>query len=651
VSKVIARAQSEDTLPKLLLRNAAKTPKQIAFREKDYGIWQSYTWKEVEENVRALALGLHKLGLKRGDKVSIVGDNRPHLYWVFLAVEAMGGVAVPIYQDSGAEEVQYVLNHAEVRFVIAENQEQVDKILEIKDGCPSIETLIYYFTRGLRDYDLPFLHGYADVQQMGRELDKAEPDLFHREVEAGSGDDVCLIAYTSGTTGNPKGVMHTHNSIITSAERVIEFEGLTPEDEIICYLPMAWVGDHFFFAQGVIAGFPVSCPESAETLLGDIRELGPTYFFAPPAIFENLLTNITIRMEDAGRIKKRMYDRAIDLARKVGIDILEGRSVGFLDRIRYAIGNFLVYGPLKDNLGLTRVRLAYTGGAPMGPDIFNFYRAIGFNLKQLYGQTESCAYACIQRNGDVRPDTVGPPAPGCEIRIADDGEVLVKSPGNFTAYYKNDEATAETLIDGWIHTGDAGIFTDEGHLKVIDRAKDVGKLTDGTLFAPQFLENKLKFFPAIREAVCHGAGRDFVTAFINIDLEAVGNWAERHNISYSSYTDLAGRDQVYEMIADCVDQVNQDLAKDSELAGSQIRRFLLLHKELDADDGELTRTRKVRRRIIAERYDPLIEALFSGAEEATIESQVTYEDGRKGMMKANVKVRDAKTHAPQRQAA
>ena len=646
VSASIARG---DTLPKLVLRNARQWPDRVAFREKDYGIWQSYRWKETEEGIRALAMGFKALGLQRGDKVSIVGDNRPQLYWVFLAVEAMGGIAVPIYQDSGAEEARFVLDHGEVRFVVAENQEQVDKILEIKDACPSIETVVYFYQRGMRNYDMPFLHSFEHVQEMGRRLQTDKPDLFEAEVAKGEPGDVSLIAYTSGTTGNPKGVMHTHHSIITAAQAVIDFEELDEHDEIICYLPMAWVGDHFFFAQGVIGGFPVSCPESAETLLNAIRELGPTYFFAPPAIFENLLTNITIRMDDAGAIKRWMYEFFIGVARRCGIDILEGRKVNLIDRLLYTIGRVLVYGPLKDNLGFSRVRLAYTGGAPMGPDIFNFYRGIGFNLKQLYGQTESCAYACIQRNGDVRPDTVGPPAPGCEIRIADDGEILVRTPGVFTAYYKNDEATREALVDGWIHTGDAGIFTDDGHLKVIDRAKDVGKLNDGTLFAPQFLENKLKFFPAIREAVCHGDGRDFVTAFIVIDQEAVGSWAEKNSISFASYADLAARDAVSDLIAGCVEKVNADLARDSELASSQIRRFLLLHKELDADDGELTRTRKVRRRIVAERYEPLIEALFSGAEEASIESQVTYEDGRKGSLRANVKVRDARTFEPLRQ--
>jgi len=640
-----------DTAPKLILRNAASMPERPGFREKDLGIWQTYSWKDTAENVRALACGLAALGLKRGEMVAIIGDNRPHLYWAFFAAQSLGAIPVPLYQDSVAEEMQYVLEHAEVRFAIVEDQEQTDKLLSIMDRCPSLEHIVYKDPKGMRHYDQPFVHAYTDVQEQGRAHDRANPAFFPGEVAQGEGGDVALIAYTSGTTGRPKGVMLSFANFIESAELLAQMEKLTSNEEILSYTPMAWVGDHFFLMVAVSTGFTVNCPESSETVLTDLKEIGPTYYFAPPAVFEGLLTSMMIRMEDAGKLKRRMFDYFIGVARRVGIDILEGRPVSFGDRLLYGLGNLFVYGPLRNNLGFSRVRLAYTGGAPLGPDIFSFYRGIGVNLKQLYGQTECTAYACIQKNADVRPDTVGPPADACEIRIAENGEVLIKSPGNFVGYFKNDEATKETRDDaGWLHTGDAGIITDAGHLKIIDRAKDVSTLTDSTLFAPQYLENKLKYFPFIREAVAHGGGRDFVTAFINIDLDAVGNFAERAGLGYSGYTDLAQQKEVYDLIEKNIEEVNQDLAQDSDLASSQIRRFLILHKELDADDGELTRTRKVRRGTIADRYGELIAALYSGKDHIEVESQVTFEDGRVGSLKADLAIRDVKTFEPMRKA-
>lgn len=642
-----------DTFPKLLVRNATTIGDRPAFREKEYGIWQTFSWSDVAENVRALAMGLVSLGIERGDKVAIVGANRPKLYWVFAATQAIGAIPVPIYQDGVAEEIQYVLDHAEVKAVFAEDQEQVDKVMSVMDKCPSIKTVIYKETRGMRHYDEPFLHSYDDVQDMGRDHDAKNPGFYEGEIAKGKGADLSTILYTSGTTGRPKGVMLSFDNLWESARLSVEFEQLTDNEDILSYLPMAWVGDHFFaYAQALHAGYTVNCPESAETVLTDLKELGPTYYFAPPAIFETMLTQMMIRIEDASAIKRKMFHYFMGVAKRCGIDILEGNRVSLKDRLLYALGNILVFGPLKNTLGFSRVRLAYTAGAPMGPEVFRFYRSLGLNLKQLYGQTESCAYVCIQTNHDVRPDTVGPPAPGCEVMIDDaTGEVLYRSPGAFMGYYKNDEATRETKAEsGWVHTGDAGILTDDGQLKIIDRAKDVGKLTDGTLFAPQYIENKLKFFPFIREAVCHGGNRDNVTAFVNIDLEAVGNWAERRGISYASYADLADRDEVYDLIKGNIEEVNRDLAIDSELANAQIHNFLILHKELDADDGELTRTRKVRRRIIAERYGELIEALYGDKENVSVEAKITFEDGRTGVLKADLKVRAAETYPPLRQA-
>jgi len=653
MSDVVQSNDRYDTFPKLLIRNAEIRADRTAYREKNLGIWQAYTWSQVLDNVRALACGLAALGVKRGDKVAVIGDNRPQLYWAFPAVQSLGGIPVPLYQDSVANEMMYVLEHAEVRFAIVEDQEQTDKVMSIMKDLPALEGIVYEDQRGLRNYTQDFLHAYAEVQEQGRVYDLAHEDFFLGEVAKGKGDDVSVILYTSGTTGNPKGVVISFDNLLRSGELSVGFEKLGEGEEVLSYLPMAWIGDHLFsYAQAYTAGYAVNCPESSDTVLTDLRELGPTYYFAPPAVFETMLTNMQIRMEDAGWVKRTLFNYFIGVAKNVGADIFEGRPVSILGRVMYFLGRLLIYGPLLNTLGFSRIRIAYTAGAPMGPDVFRFYRSLGLNLKQLYGQTESCAYVCIQSDKDVRPDTVGPPAPGCEVKIDDaSGEVLYRSPGTFVSYYKNDEATAETKTsEGWVHTGDAGIFTDDGHLKIIDRAKDVGKLNDGTLFAPQYLENKLKFFPFIKEVVAHGNGRDYVAAFINIDLEAVGNWAERNGITYTSYTDLANRVQVYDLIKSNIESVNQDLAMDSELSGSQIRRFLILHKELDADDGELTRTRKVRRRIIADRYGELIEALYSDRDHVNVEARVTFEDGRTGVIKADLMIRDCQTFEPMRQA-
>ena len=632
-----------DTFPKVLLYNAGRRGERPAVREKDYGIWQSWTWGAVADEVRALACGLAALGFKPGDMLVIAGDNRPQLYWAMVAAQTLGGVPVPVYQDSVAAEIQYVVEHVGARFAVVEDQEQVDKLLEVKDRCPTLEHIIFKNPRGLRHYDQPFLHDYAEVQEQGRGFEADNPDFFESAVARGKGADLAIILYTSGTTGRAKGVMLSFDNVIITARNGIELEGLTENEEVLAYLPMAWVGDNLFsFAQSYVGGFCVSCPESGDTVLTDLREIGVTYFFAPPRIFENILTQVMIRIEDAGWLKRRMFDYFMGHARRVGTEILDGKTVALTDRLLYGIGRWLVYEPLKNVLGFSRIRLAYTAGEAIGPDIFNFYRSLGMNVKQLYGSTEASIFITIQPDGQVKPDTVGVPAKDVEIRIADDGEVMFRSPGVFMGYFKNDEATREAKTgDGWVHTGDAGFFDADGHLKIIDRAKDVGKVKNNTMFAPKYLENKLKFFPYIKEAVTFGDGRDYVAAFVNIDLEAVGDWAERRNMAYSGYTDLAGQEPVYDLIQECVEKVNRDLAGEPRLADSQIKRFLILHKELDADDGELTRTRKVRRRVIAEKYGALIEALYSDTDHCPVEAMVTFEDGRTGMIKADVRIREA----------
>ena len=633
-----------DTIPKLLLDHAKQRGNSSANRHKDFGIWQSWTWSEVAEEVRNLACGLAKLGFKRGDKLAVIGDNRPRLYWSMVAAQALGGIPVPLYQDSVAEEMVYVLENSDAKFAIVQNQEQTDKLLEIKDRLPHLEYICYEEPRGMRDYTQEFVFYYKDVQQTGRAFHGENPDYFLQELEQGQGSDISIFLYTSGTTGKPKGVVLTADNLIITARNSIDFDNLTSDEEVLAYLPMAWVGDNIFsLAQAYVIGFCVNCPENPETVMTDLKEIGPTYYFAPPAIYETVLTKVMIRMEDAGKIKRSMFNYFMELAKSVGIRILDGKAVSFSEKLLYSIGQILVYGPLRNNLGLSRTRLAYTAGEAIGPEIFEFFRSLGINIKQLYGQTEASVFICAQPDGQVKADTVGTAYPGVELRLADNNEVFYRSPGVFHSYYKNPESTADTKdAEGWVATGDAGFFDEDGHLKIIDRAKDVGRMTDGSMFAPKYIENKLKFFPFIKEAVAFGDEKDYATAFICIDIEAVGNWAERRNLAYSGYTDLSARDEVYDLLQECVESVNADLARDEKLSGSQIKRYLLLHKELDADDGELTRTRKVRRRIVAEKYAVLITALDDPQQtHCEIDSQMTFEDGRTGNVHADLQIRES----------
>jgi long-chain acyl-CoA synthetase len=630
-----------DTFPKLVRANAARLPAKTAIREKDLGIWQSYSWRQYWERGRAIALGLAALGLARGDKVAIVGDNRPELYWAVLATQALGGVPVPLYQDSIERELAYSVDHAEARFAVVEDQEQVDKLLHLRAQCPRLETIVYDDARGLRAYSEPNLLSLEELLERGRKFEQNHGDHVEAEVARGGADDTAIICYTSGTTGTPKGAMLSHRNLIVTSRNAIGAEGLTSDEEILSYLPMAWVGDHVFsYAQSIVTGFTANCPESAATVLQDLKEIGPTYFFAPPRIWESILTSVLLRIEDCAWPKRRLVRFFLDLAQEMERRRLTGRPVPWWPRLLSPLGRLLVYGPLRDNLGLRRVRRAYTAGEAIGPEIFVFFRALGINVKQLYGMTEASVFVTIQRDGDVRLDSVGTPVPGVEIRISDTGEVLYRSPGVFQGYYKNPEATAQTVHDGWLHSGDAGFLDATGHLKIVDRAKDVSRLADGTIFAPKYLENKLKFSPFVKEAVCIGQERPFVVALVNIDLAAVGNWAERRGIAYTSYTDLSQKPEVYELIHGEVARVNRSLLEDEVLRGARIKRFLILHKELDPDDEEITRTRKVRRGYIAQKYADLIEALYGGRDHVQVEAKVTYEDGRSGSIRADVRIRD-----------
>jgi long-chain acyl-CoA synthetase len=642
-----------DTFPRLLMYHAHWRDKHPALREKNLGIWQTFTWAQTAAEVKKLAAGLHALGFKRGDHLAIIGENRPRLYFAMMAVQCLGGVPVPMYQDAVAGEMVYVFHNAEIKFAIVEDQEQVDKLLEIREQHADLAHLIYDDPRGLRHYEQAGMMSFDALLARGEALLAGRPTLVDEEIALGQASDTAALFYTSGTTGKPKGVVQTYASLIDRARACTEMENLTVYEDVLAYLPMAWIGQNIFsYAQALVTGYTVNCPESPSTVLNDLREIGPTYYFAPPRVFEGMLTQVSIRMEDASAVKRAMYRYFMEVAKKVGGRILDGEPVGLGDRLLYGLGNLLVYGPLRNVLGMSRVKVAYTAGEAIGPDLFTFYRSIGINLKQLYGSTETAVFVCVQPNGQVRADTVGPPVKGVEIRITDTGEILLKSPGLLKEYYKNPQATAEVLdADGWYHTGDAGWLDTDGHLKIIDRASDVGKLANGTLFAPKYIENKLKFFPFIKEAVVFGAERDMATAFINIDFEAVGNWAEKRGIPYAGYIDLAGKPQVLELINECVEKVNADLAADPRLSNSQVHRFLNLHKELDPDDDELTRTRKVRRRFIQDKYGVLVEALYGGKAEQYIETLVKFEDGRTGKISATLKIRDVKTFAPLAKAA
>jgi long-chain acyl-CoA synthetase len=626
-------------------------------REKEYGIWQTHSWSAMAQMVEHLACGLHLAGLRSGEHMVVVGANRPRLYATMMAVQSLGAVPIPLYQDAAAAECVFPINNAEVRFAFAEDQEQVDKLLEIRPQCPRLEAIWYDDPRGLRKYSESGLDSLDTLIASGEDFAKKNPSYFRTQVEKASPDDVAAMFYTSGTTGNPKGVVHSHRTLLDRAEAGAKFDKLTHKEEVLAYLPPAWIGQNIFsYAQWLCCGYVVNCPESTATVTIDLKEIGPTYYFAPPRVFEGLLTTVMIRMEDAGWLKRKMFHAFMDLAKRVGPALMDRRPVGLLDRLLYGLGDLMTYGPLRNNLGFSRVRVGYTAGEAIGPDLFTFYRSIGINLKQLYGSTETAVFVCLQPDDQAKADTVGIPISGVEIKVADNGEILVRSGGLLKEYYKNPAATAEVLTaDGWYHTSDAGFLDAQGHLKIIDRVKDVGRIrggaNDGALFAPKYVENKLKFFPYIKEAVAYGDGRELVCAMINIDFDAVGNWAERRNLPYAGYTDLAQKPEVYELIKDCVEKVNADLAGDERLAGSQISRFLVLHKELDADDGELTRTNKVRRGFIAEKYQVLVDALYGGKTEQYIETQVKFEDGRTGSVNATLRISDTKIFPPVKAAA
>lgn len=627
---------SEMTLPQFLIKNAREHPRRPAIREKEKGIWQEWTWSEYLDHVRAITLGLMSLGFQRGDTLAIISDNRPQVYWAMIAAQVCGGVPVPVYQDAIAKEVQYVIDHSDAKFVLAEDQEQVDKLLELRHGLPKVQKIIYDDPKGMRHYRDPILMSLEELEARGRELARAEPGRFDEMVGAGRAQDIAVISYTSGTTGFPKGAVLTHAQLTEAIRSAMAIETYKPGDQILAYLPPAWVGDTFWSLAGaLIAGLTVNCPERPETVQENLREIGPHLLVAPPRIWENLVSLVQVKVEDASRVKHWLFRKLMPIGQEVARRRMEHEPVPFGLRLLAWLGEFFVFGPLRDHLGLRRTRYAYTGGAALGPEVFLFFRGLGVNLKQVYGQTEISGVSCVQRDGDVKLGTVGRPFPGTEVKITESGEIISRSPCVFSGYYKNPEATADTFRDGWLYSGDAGFFDPDGHLVVIDRAKDVTALADGTKFAPQFIENKLKFSPYIKEAVSVGQDRPYVAAMICIDMENVGKWAERRQIAYTTYTDLAQRPAVYDLIQREVERVNRDLPETT-----RIRKFVLLHKELDPDDEEMTRTRKVRRMVVAQKYGSIIEALFTDAEVVPVTSVITYQDGRQARLETKLAIRE-----------
>jgi long-chain acyl-CoA synthetase len=625
------------TLPRLLQRNAAQFARRAAIREKDRGIWQSHSWAEYHAHVRDFALGLAALGFTRGDRLSVIGDNRPRLYWAQVAAQCLGGASVPVYQDSIAKELAFVWNHADVAVIVAEDQEQVDKVVALGEQLPALRCVIYDDARGMFHYRQDWLKSFADVEALGREFARTHAGYFESAIEQGKPEDLAFVCYTSGTTGNPKGAMLTHTNVLESARLVLQVEDIRVDDDWLAYLPMAWVGDAFYtLVLSLVVGFCVNCPESPETVQRDLRELGPTTVLAPPRIWENMLTTVQVKAADSPPLKRWVFQRFREAAEQAEMLRADGKPVPARLRLAHALGEFFVYGPVRDQLGLRRARWALTGGAPLGPDTFRFFRSIGVNLKQVYGSTETTGLISLQPSGEANPTTAGRPCPGIEIKIADKGEVLVRSGNVFRGYLKNDEATREVIDrDGWFHTGDAGFIDPRGHLVIIDRAKDVGALNDGTPFAPQFVENKLKFSPYIREAVAFGDAKPFVTAMIAIDMGTVGNWAERRSIAYTSYMDLSQKPEVRVLIRDEIRKGNETVPE-----AGRVRRFLLLTKDLEADDAEMTRTRKVRRRYVAEKYGAVLDAFYSGGTEVALSTGITYEDGRQAIIQSRVAIED-----------
>tara|TARA_A100000164_G_scaffold148862_1_gene132087 strand:- start:589 stop:2550 length:1962 start_codon:yes stop_codon:yes gene_type:complete len=619
MNDVASSLEKNDTFPKLLLHHSKINPSAPAYRQKSLGIWQTLTWLEASETAELIALGLQSIGLKRDDKVAIIGQNTSSLYVCFTAIQAIGAIPIPLYPDSNAEEMEEILKQSEIKGAICQDQEQVDKIEQLKHEIPSIEFIAYEESRGMRNYDSDQLYSMETVKQAGKEQRIKNSDSFINEVSRGTGSDLAIIIYTPGTTGAPKGVMLSYEALRESARLAADQDNIGPNENILAYLPLAWIGDHFIsYAQHYVAGYTINCPESPDTLFSDLKDIGPSYFMAPPRIFERLVTQVSSRVQSASGIVNSVYHYFMGLAERVGAKILEGKPVGTLDRLFYGLGNMVIYGPIRNNLGFNHIKVAYTGGAPISDEVFSFYRSIGVNLKQIYIQTESSGYAFLQPNENVLSNSVGTAGPEVEFKVDQKGEIIYRSPGNFMGYYKNDKETKKILDkDGWIKSGDFGTINDNGHLSVIDRLVDKGKINSALIFTPQSIENKLKQSLFIQDAIVSGNGKDFVTAIIVVDPESLGSHLEKAGVGFSGYIDLSQQDMGFDLIKKDIDKLNEELGKTETFSALQVKRFTILHKQLDSIDGELTQTGKLRRKEVNKRFKKVIDALHS--EKDTVE--------------------------------
>jgi long-chain acyl-CoA synthetase len=625
-----------DTFPKLLVRNAAELGAKTALREKEFGIWQGTSWQQYHDHVRDFSLGLVSLGMRRGDKVAIIGNNRPEWVYAEVAAQGAGGVSVGIYQDSNLNEVAYVIDHSEAVFVVAEDQEQVDKLLDISDKLPNVKNIIYADPRGMRNYKHPALISFEAVEEKGRELGDQQPNLWKNNVSHGKAEDVAIICYTSGTTGFPKGAMLTFRNLLMMAGNLNKVDAKLPNDEFVSFLPLAWIGEQMMcMSSSLSVGFTVNFPEQPETVMEDLREIGPHLMFAPPRVWENINSTVQVKIMDTTRFKRFMYNLCMPVGYKIADFRFKKQVVPVQWKIAYQLAYWALFRALKDRLGLTHIRSCSTGGAALGPDVFRFFHALGVPLKQIYGQTEISGISCIHTDDDIQFHSVGRPIPGTQIRISEGGEILSRSSSVFVGYFKNSAATVDTLAEGWLHSGDAGYITEDGHLVVIDRIKDVMQLADGTQFSPQFIENRLKFSPYIKEAVVVGKSRPYLAAMLCIDMGVVGNWAEKQKISFTTYTDLSAKREVYDLLQKEMDKVNETLP-----AAAKIKKFVLLYKELDADDEELTRTRKVRRGFVEERYKEVITAVYGTCNQVPIDAVIKFQDGKTTQIKTTLQVRD-----------
>ncbi|HIJ39506.1 MAG TPA: AMP-binding protein [Deltaproteobacteria bacterium] len=625
----------ELTIPKLFLSQCRKYgDKKVAMREKEFGIWIPFTWQDYYENVKYLTLGMVSLGLKRGDKVAMIGDNRPEGLWAEMAAMCAGAIGVWLFQDCMMDEVKYIIDHSDAKIFVGESQEEVDKALSIKDTCPKLDIIMWDDPKGMRNYHQKFLISVKRVQELGRELDREKPDLFEKTINEGHGDDICLLFYTSGTTALPKGALLSHWNMLTMGRNLMAVDPCYDTDDFVSYLPFAWIGEQMMsISCGLQMGYTINFPEGPDLAQENIREIGPHVMFAPPRMYEGMTRQVQVKYIDSTWIKRKVYELGTKVGYKVASLKFEKKPVSVGLKFLNWIASMTMQKKLKDHLGMSRLRHCYTGGAAMGPDHFKFFHALGVNLKQIYGQTEVAGISIVHRDGDIKFDTVGTPIPETEIKITEEGEILTRSPSVFQGYYKNDEATKKTLVDGWLYSGDRGFIDEDGHLVVFDRSKDVMTLNDGRPFSPQYLETRLKFSPFVGEVWAIGDKREFISAVMCIDYAVVGKWADDKKLNYTSYPELSQKPEVYELVKKQIQEANKDLP-----GPARIRKFVNLYKVFDADDEELTRTSKLKRAFVENRYKDIVNALYSDADVVHMDTTITYEDGREQRIKTDLHI-------------